>query len=1348
MSVSAPTLMAQTSATPPRIHQAVNELALVALKGNVPALARAEFDQGRASASTPLTYMRLVLSRTPEQQAALDKYAAELQDKSSPNYHKWLTPEQFGKLYGPADSDIAALVAWLQSHGLKVESIPPGRTNVPFSGTVQQVEEALHTSIHSYLANGEQFYSNDANPSIPAALSAVVSGVANLNTIKPRHNHLNGKVGMFDPGAGRLTPAVAARATGPGADLTGGGGTPNNPYFLYIVPADAAVIYDTPNVALNPSFTGTKSYSGLGVTIGIGGDAAILPATVANFRTLFLGNSIQPTITNVDGVTANGDTDEAYIDTELAGGLAPGATIHFYTATNLGTAINQMLTDNAVDIFSLSFGFCEKLLSGSENAALNADWEQAELQGIAVTVSTGDSGSAGCDDPGTVTTASLGLQVSGWGSTAHNIAVGGTDTDALTSSTFTNYVSPPGTPGAGSWYGTAKSYIPESAWNDSTQNNTTISANIPWAAASGPNIVAGSGGASSCSSQSALGACTGGYAKPAWQRGTGVLTDGVRDVPDISLLSGNGYDYSAWTVCTDDPISAGSAILSNCSPQPDGSFYINAFGGTSTAAPAFAGILAMVQQKTGGRLGQAAKELYDLYNGSNAGAVFHDITVGNNSVPCTSGTPDCTKNGAGNDFLTGYDTTTGYDLATGIGSVDAAQLVKYWGTAVGTESATLTVVPSLTTMLATQSLVVTGTVSGSAGTATGTATLSGGGYTSSAATLDSGGGYSITIPANRLAVGTDTLTVAYSGDPTYSSTTNFTSVQVNAGAAATVTLTPPTQTVTTNQIVNVTATITGASGTPTGTVTLSSGGYTSTAQTLSNGVRMFAIPAGSLAKGTDSLTATYSGDSVYGSATGTSSVTVNGIAASVSVNPSVSTLNVGAALTVSGTVSGAGATPTGTVTLTGGGFTSSAQTLSNGNYSITIPANSLAIGSDTLTVAYSGDATYNSTTNSTSVQVNAGAAATVTLTPATQTVTTNQAVNVTATIAGASGTPTGTVTLAGGGYSSTAQTLSGGSYTFTIPAGSLAKGTDTLTVTYGGDQKYGTTTGTAQVLVNLLTPTVTVSLAGTANTGQALSVPVTVSGAGGTPTGTVTLSGGGYTSAAQTLTAGATTFTIPQNGISVGADLLTAAYSGDSVYSTASGAATVTVTASVYTLAATAPAAVTAGASASSTITVSTTTGYAGAVTLTCSLTASPSGATRAPVCTVPSGSSSVTLSSTTASGSGTVNFTTTAPVTASLERRGLGGWAGAGGGAVLAFLVLVGIPRRRRNWLTLLSLLVVMMALGGMAACGGGGGSSGGGTTTTTPGTTAGTYTFTVTGTGTPAVSPAPTATVTLVVN
>ena len=787
-------------AVTPRITDHVDEARRVTLPGNRSMLARAEFDQGEASPSTQLTHIRLVLSRSREQEAALDKYSGELQDKSSENYHKWLTPEQFGKLYGPADSDTAAIVAWLESHGLKLEEVSTGRTNIAFSGTVAQVEETFHTQIHSFQARGQQFYSNTSNPSIPAALASVISGVAHLNTLRPVSHRIAGRPGMYDKESGRLVPAPNSGLKGPSADLTTGSGSSAS---LYVAPADAATIYDTPNTTLNANYTSGTSYTGAGVTIGIGGNAAIQASTVVAYRTRFLGSSFAtaPTITNVDGVGANGDTDEAYLDNELAGGMAPGATIHFYTANDLFTAINQAIADNTVDIFSLSFGECEHYLATADNSLLNSTWHQAFTQGIAVTVSTGDNGSAACDNTednngNNITDAVVGLQVSGFASTPYNVAVGGTDFYALPGA-FTTYAPPGGA--SSTLYRSATKYIPESTWNDSTQVDTTISANVPFTGtdSSGDpfgNIVAGSGGASSCSTNKdvdnsngtvTLGACTSGYAKPVWQRGIGVPPDGVRDLPDISLMAGNGADAASWLVCADDTGQNGSGVTvtANCTTQSDGNFYFEGFGGTSTSAPAFAGILALVQQKTGSRLGLAAKELYDLYNGTHASAVFHDVTVGNISVACTSGTPNCVKDAAGYYFESGYETTAGYDQATGLGSVDAAQLITYWGSAIGSATATVAVTPSKSTVTNLQAFTVAAVVTGGSGTPTGTVTLTSGTYTSGAQTLTAGA-YTFSIAAGALAAGTDTLTVTYSGDVNYASTTGTATITVEAPAVS------------------------------------------------------------------------------------------------------------------------------------------------------------------------------------------------------------------------------------------------------------------------------------------------------------------------------------------------------------------------------------------------------------------------------------------------------------------------------------------------------------------------------------------------------------------------------------
>jgi hypothetical protein len=297
--LSCSALVAQTSAPIPRITEQVNEISLTTLRGNVPLLARARYDRGEASPETQMTHIRLVLSRSAQEQTALKEYESELQDKSSPSYHKWLTPSEFGKLYGPADSDVAAIVAWLESHGLGLEAVSTGRTNIAFSGTVSQVENAFHTQIHSFDVNGEQFYSNVSDPQIPSALAPVVIGVAHLNTIRPRPQYIRGRAGKIDGETKRLEPLSETLAKAPRADLTGGSGTSSNPYTLYIVPGDAATISDTPNTTFNANYTSGTSYTGSGVTIGIGGDATIQSSTVVNYRSAFLGNSTAPSTDNL-----------------------------------------------------------------------------------------------------------------------------------------------------------------------------------------------------------------------------------------------------------------------------------------------------------------------------------------------------------------------------------------------------------------------------------------------------------------------------------------------------------------------------------------------------------------------------------------------------------------------------------------------------------------------------------------------------------------------------------------------------------------------------------------------------------------------------------------------------------------------------------------------------------------------------------------------------------------------------------------------------------------------------------------------------------------------------------------
>ena len=1163
-------LSAQSASVAPRITAVVDESSLAKLGGNVPSLARSEFDQGEVAPGTQLTHVRLVLSRSSAQQAGLDAFEAELQDSASPNYHKWLTPDQFGRLYGPADADIATLVSWLQSHGLTVESVSPGRTNIAFSGPVSAIETAFHTSIHTFIANGQTFTSNTTDPQIPAALATVVRGVAHLNTIHPRSHRVAGRPGTINPQTRRLEPISKAN---PNLTIS------DNGYSLYVVPGDAATIYDTPN-SYNANFSSGTSYTGSGVKIGVGEDALILSSTVVNYRNSFLGNSTAPTIVNVDGVTyssSNGDLDEAYLDTEIAGALAPAATIYFYVSSDLYSGIERAISDDTVNIFSLSFGNCEQQMSTSDNQQINGWWEQAAAEGIAVTVSAGDSGSAGCDNENSETVASQGLAVSGFASTPYNIAVGGTDYYPLINS-YSSYVSTSEGSSA-TYYRTAEKYIPESTWNDSTTDYGFINSNVPesgyYEGTNLANIVAGSGGASNCSTNTSVdesngsvkeGTCTSGYSKPSWQTGTGVPADGERDIPDVSFLAGNGYYGATWLVCTDDTgkNSSGVTITLNCAEQSDTYSYFTGIGGTSASSPAFAGILALLEQKTGSKLGLPAKELYTLFNGSQSSSVFHDVTVGNNSVPCSEGTSNCALIGYDKlyYFEDGYNTATGYDLATGLGSVDATSLLNNWNSTTGTTAATVNVTVS------------------------------------------------------------------------------------------------PTTPITINQ-----------------------------------------------------------------------------------------------SLTISGSVTASGGTPTGSVTLSGGGYTSASQTLSSGAYSFTVPANSLEAGSDVMTVSYSGSSTYALESGSVTVTVNVMTPTVTVNAPSTG--NTLIAVSVPVTVTGPSSgtaTPTGTVSIAyGTTYASAAETLSSGSYTFSIPASSIPTGNDKLVVTYSGDSNYGSGTGNATVnmiTVTPVTPTVTVNLAANASaySGQSLSVPVTVSGTSPNetyPIGTVTLKSGSTALGTGTLSSGSTTITVAANLLSVGADTLTATYSGDTYFATGSGSGSVTVTASSYTLAASTPTSVNPGGTTASTLSVSSTTDYSGTITLTCTLTTYPTNASDVPSCTP---ASTLSVTSGTASGTVALNIPTTAATSKLVYPKVRPGWSGLGGGAVLALLVFFGIPARRRSWRAMLGAVALIVLLGSFSGCGGGG--SSGNTSTGSAGTTAGNYTFTVSGTGSDSSSTTASTTFTLTVN
>src|SRR5208337_515521 len=382
---------------------------------------RPEYDQGAAPDSLPTERMLLVLQRSAEQEAALRKLLDDQQIKSSPNYHMWLTPEQFGQQFGPADADIQAVTDWLTSQGFQVSHVAAGRTVIEFSGTAGQVRQAFHTEIHKFVVNGEEHWANASDPQIPAALTPVVAGFASLNNFPRR--------AMYRP----LGTFSKSKATGVVRPLfTFPTGTPNE-YYLAVGPTDFATIYN-----VLPLWSGGTD--GTGQTIAVSEQSDINPQDVADFRTMFgLPTPTSPpylqTIYNGPDpgiLSSTGDEGEADLDVEWAGAIAKGATVDLVvselTETTAGVDLSALyiIDNNLAPIMSESYGACEAALGNSGNTFYSTIWEQGAAQGITILIAAGDTGSAGCDSP-YENVAQYGLFVDGTASTPFNVALGGTD---------------------------------------------------------------------------------------------------------------------------------------------------------------------------------------------------------------------------------------------------------------------------------------------------------------------------------------------------------------------------------------------------------------------------------------------------------------------------------------------------------------------------------------------------------------------------------------------------------------------------------------------------------------------------------------------------------------------------------------------------------------------------------------------------------------------------------------------------------------------------------------------------------------------------------------------------------
>ena len=591
------------SVGPVLITQNVDESKLVTLEGNTRPEAKAKYDRGRVADNLLMEHMLLLLKRSPEQEQELEKLIDELHDSSSPNFHRWLTAMEFGESFGVAKPDRDTIKNWLQSHGLKVNVDYTNDLLIDFSGTAGQVREAFHTEIHNLNVKGVKHIANMSDPRIPAALAPAVVGVVSLHDFMPHT-------------LSKLRP-----------NYTFGGCFIGTCYV--VVPADLATIYN-----LNPLFS--AGISGQGQTIVVIEDTNVSSTTDwTTFRSTFglssyTGGSftqINPAppkgANNCTNPGVNGAAVEATVDAEYASAAAPSAAIVLASCSSTATfggliALQNLLNESGTPpaIMSISYGECEAVNGASANAAFNSTYQQAVTEGVSVFVAAGDNGATMCSSSAFEDTATYGIGVSGFTSTPYNVSVGGTDygdTYAGTNSTYWNAGNSP-------TYGSAKSYVPEIPWNDSCASSLIAEfngfsqtfgssgfCNSSAGEESYISTVSGSGGPSGCAkgkpSQSDVvsGTCAG-WPKPSWQTLVGNPSDGVRDIPDVSLFAADGVWDHYYLACF-----TGRGFT--CTGPPD--TWLGA-GGTSFAAPIMAGIQALVNQKKGVRQGNPNPVYYSL----------------------------------------------------------------------------------------------------------------------------------------------------------------------------------------------------------------------------------------------------------------------------------------------------------------------------------------------------------------------------------------------------------------------------------------------------------------------------------------------------------------------------------------------------------------------------------------------------------------------------------------------------------------------------------------------------------------------------------------------------------------
>jgi subtilase family serine protease len=788
------------------------------------------------------------------------------------------------------------MTAWLELQGFSVDHISRSLNWVSFSGTAEQVDRTFHTELHTFLVDGQMHFANTQDPSVPAALAPVIAGFRGLNDFRLKPQKLRSRP---------ASPDYTVSAT-----------------VHELAPGDISTIYD-----IAPLYT--AGFDGTGQKLVIAGQTDISLSDIQAFRSRFGLSAALPQMVlyGQDPGTSAEDLGEADLDLEWSGATARNATIIYVYSTDVISSVEYAISESLAPVISLSYGGCE----AENSSSIEAVAQEANAKGITWLAASGDSGAAGCDGS---KPAKLGLAVNVPASIPEVTGVGGTEFVESSGNYWSTANSLTG--------GSALSYIPEIAWNDTATRS---------------DLAATGGGASKL------------YAKPTWQVGPGVPADGARDVPDVSLSASPGHDgFYFYTGGT-----------------------LEVVGGTSASTPIFSGIVALLNQYLVSKglqatpgLGNINPTLYHL--AASANTIFHDITSGNNMVPCATGTPNCV-NGA-----LGYNAGPGYDQVTGLGSVDANNLVTHWASVPSSIGTTMTLSANPASIGATASTTLTATVKPATGTTapTGTVTLSLGAKTLGTASLTASGSNSVAslvLAASSLVTGSNTISATYGGSASFTGATTTATVTVTGtsttSTSTTTTLSANPASISTTQSTVLTATVKPSSGStaPAGTVTFLAGASVLGSATLgasgSSATSTLTLSAGKLVMGSNTITATYSGTSAFAGSSGTVPVTVTAagpVTTSMSVSASPAAIATSANTVVTAKVTPASGTtlPTGTIAFTLGSTTLGTATIaSSGSATLTVKGSQLASGANTLKASYSGTTAFAASSGTVSVSVTA-----------------------------------------------------------------------------------------------------------------------------------------------------------------------------------------------------------------------------------------------------------------------------------------------------------------------------------------------------------------------------------------